>query len=193
MPTTPSLSPVFSDYVRAKPKLERYVQAKFPRLCRGHVEDAVSAVGLALVMNPTTFQMLHNLKDPSRLLGLFKRVAWRAARATVRRRAYSAERAFEHEDDVHLGLDAAQPLTLALRRDLEKIVREAATETSPPQTERLAAAVMDQLYGGGTDGEVAERHGVRREYVNRARQQVTRHFVSPPPSGSRPLTSATLA
>ncbi len=190
MTTAPSPTNVFSAFVQAQPKLERYVQTKFPLLCRGHIEDAVSAVGVALVSNPTYFQMIYDPKDPSRLLGLFKRVAWRAARATTRRRAYSAERAFEHEDDVHLGLDAAQPLTLALRRDLEAVLREACTQASAPQTERLVVAVTDQLFGGGTDGEVAERHGVRREYVNRARQQVTRHFFGAPATTRRPQKAA---
>lgn len=178
---TPSpLNPVLNAFIAARPRLLRHVQRSFPGLCCGHAEDAVSAVSLAMVMNPTTFLLVYDPKNPKKLFGLLKRVAWRAARGTVRRRSFSAERGFVHEDDVSLGLEAAQTLSLALRRDLERIVREAAQETSPPQSDRISAAVLDQLHGGGTDGEVAERHKLPREYLNRAKQRVIRHFVGEP-------------
>jgi hypothetical protein len=186
MLTTPTLSPVLSAYVKARPKLEAYLRVEWPQLCRGHIEDAVGAVGLALVTNPTYFMMVHDPQNPKKLNGLFKRVAWCAARATVRRRSFSAERGFEHEDDATLGLDATQPLSLALDRDLPKIVHEEALETSATQATPITAAVLDQLQNGGTDSEVAERHGVRREYLNRTRQRVTRHFISPPAARRRP-------
>lgn len=185
MTTAPSLAPVYAAFINAQQKLEAHVRAKFPRLCCGHIEDAVSAVGLALVTNPTYYKRIYDPKDPSRLIGLFKCVALRAARGTGRRRSYSAERAFEHEDDMNLGYQGTQQLASALNRDLQRIVRAIAQEISPPRAKELAKALIDQLVNGGTDGEVAKRHGLPREYVCRGRSRLTRHFVGEPRTSRR--------
>ena len=179
MPPSPNaaLNAVFTAFVLAQPSLLRHVNASFPDLCCGHTEDAVSAVGLALVMNPTYYVMVHDPQNPERLYGLFKRVAWRAARNIWRRPSYSAERTFEHEDDAHLGREATQTLELALGRDHKKLVRQEAEKVSSRHAERLVAAYEDQRVNGGTDGEVAERHGTRREYLNRLGKNVDAHFI----------------
>lgn len=181
MLTTPTLSPVYAAFVQSQRKIAAHVQAKFPGLCRGHVEDAVGAVALALVTNPAYYMRAYDPKNPARLLGLFKCVAQRAARGTTRRRSFSAERAFEHEDDVLLGHDGAQYTILALRRDLDRVIQLAAKKTSEPQAEGVEAAIREKLITGATDSEVAEQYDVRREYVNRGSNHVAVHFVGEAP------------
>lgn len=184
MPTPPSpnaaLNALFTAFVVAQPSLLRHVRASFPGLCWGHAEDAVSAVGLALVMNPTTFLLVHDPQNPKKLHGLFKRVAWRAARGTTRRRSFNAELGFMHEDDVNMGYDGTQHTEVSVKRDLPRMVSTVAEDISPPKAERLGDALQDQLVNGGTDGEVAERHDVPREYVCRGRHKLTGHFVGEP-------------
>lgn len=175
-----ALNPVLNAFIVAQPKLLRHVQRSFPGLCCGHAEDAVSAVSEDVLTHPATYEQVHDPQNPNKLYGMFKCVAWCAARGTVRRRSFSAERGLLHEEEVQVGYDGTQHLSLALSRDLIRLVYAVAYEISPRRANDLAIAVLDLLANGGTDGEVAERHNLPREYLNRAKRRVLRHFVGEP-------------
>ncbi len=75
---------------------------------------------------------------------------------------------------------AATPNTdaLILRLQLAPLIAEAAERFCPADPEALQGALETRLQTGCSDTAVAREHGVRREYLNRARNWVRRELAA---------------
>jgi len=161
-------------YTLAVPWLQRYVQRHFPRACDSLCEDAVQDAFLAAVEHPERFTAAWLDGGLKRVEGLCRTIAWRAARGRLARSCYRRE----------LGGDAwllagqhqppGQELVVEALLNLDRIVDEAVQRHAPANAEKVRLALVDRMQNGLTDTAVAERHGVRREYINRSRRDVER-------------------
>lgn len=168
MPTAPNLNCM---YLKHRPSLLRYVAGSFPRLCFGRVEDAVSDTFTIACSNPDLLLNAFAQGGEKQVAALLRVIAWRCARAVACRGAWAREQSVENEL-LERGRRSDQEYLVDLRLHLPGAVLEAARKVLPSAPDRLAEAVMDRLVGGETDGEVAARFGMRREYVNQARRLV---------------------
>ncbi|MCB9763081.1 MAG: hypothetical protein H6739_24990 [Alphaproteobacteria bacterium] len=157
--------------------LHAHVRHHFPNACRGQVEDAVSAAFLAAMTHPDRFARALAEGGEDRVLGLFRVVAWRAMRAWWRRGARRHER-LDADASAMLGAcPAGQQASAVLHLDVATAIQDAAVLCCRSDSARICAAVADRLASGDTDTDVARRHGVRREYVNRVRREVARELL----------------
>lgn len=146
----------------------RYVGAAYPRLCRGRVEDAVADAFTICLSNLGMVQTARDRGGDRAVGALIRVIAWRCARASACRGAAVWESAGDALD-WDPGQASDQEYVADMRLHLPAAVRAAAKRVLPSAPDRLAEAVVDRLVSGETDGAVAARHGLRREYVNGAR------------------------
>jgi DNA-directed RNA polymerase specialized sigma24 family protein len=172
-PPEPSLADL---YTEAVPWLRQYVQRHFPRVCTSICEDAVQDAFVAALEHPERFTAAYQQGGMLRVEGLCRTIAWRAARGRLVR---SSSR-FELGGEALTWCNAIQPPGQELLVDaalhLDGLIDGAVARHAPASAERVRAAVVDRMLGGGTDTAVALRHGVRREYINRSRRDVERQL-----------------
>lgn len=173
VPPEPSLADLYSEAV---PWLRQYVQRHFPRVCGSICEDAVQDAFLAALEHPERFTAAYLQGGLPRVEGLCRTIAWRAARGRLMRCSARYEVGGEA---LSMGSDlqpAGQELLVDAALHLDRLIDGAVARHAPGSAERVRAAVVDRMLGGGTDTAVALRHGVRREYINRSRRDVERQL-----------------
>lgn len=167
MPTHPPIVAAF--YASHYSHLVRYVAHAYPGLCSSRVEDAVSDAFLICCGNPDLLANAHAQGGERQVFALMKVIAWRCARASTCRGSHRHELPVE-EYDPQCGQAAGQEIVADLRLHLLGAAMDASRRVLPSAPDRLAAAIIDRLTSGETDGAVAARHDLRREYVNNARR-----------------------
>ncbi len=172
----PSIDEIFE---RVRPWLSAYVQGSFPRMCAGHVEDAAQEVFLCALEHPERFTRAWEEGGQPRVEGLCRLIAWRSARGRWSRSSYKREVGGEALLDVRAERAPGQELMTDVRMCLERVLNDALQAIAPSCQEQTRAAVIDRFMTGDSDTAVAERHGVRREYVNRVKREVQRSFLEP--------------
>ncbi len=155
-------------FVRHHAALLRYVSGAFPRVCRGRVEDAVADAFTICLSNLGMVDQARARGGERSVVALIRVIAWRCARATSCRGAAVWESAGDALD-WDPGQASDQEYVTDMRLHLPAALLAAAKRVLPSAPDRLADAVMDRLMSGETDGIVAARHGLRREYINGAR------------------------
>ncbi len=173
MRTSPLISTL---YTRHAMDLARYVQARFPHLCAGKVEDVVSDTFIVACSDPELIERAWRGGGEAQARGLLKVIAWRLARAQSCRGAGAREvghpDAVEHAE----GRAGAQEIAAEVRAHLAEAISASALAVCPCVAERLAEALADRLVSGESDAEVARRHALPREYINRARRDLASRF-----------------
>lgn len=153
--------------------LQRQIQRAFPRADTALVEDAVGSAFHDAVERPAAFLAAWQHGGRVRLLSLLQQVAWRHLRGHFRKKSSKCELATA--TPAREACDASTPYTVAASRETEaqvlRLVDEAAERFGGGQPQALRQALHARL-GGGTDTEVARRHCVPREYVNRAKRWI---------------------
>lgn len=151
------------------PSLLVYLARRFPRLDRARLEDAVGDALEVACREPARFEAAGRRGDPA-LLKLLRVVSWRTLRAWYRRPTRRVEVTREHlPDHPDARLPDAQVIARRELSVMHSLVTRAARKTCKGRSAALEAALHDRL-GGATDAEAGRRHGVPREYVNRARR-----------------------
>lgn len=146
-----------------------YVSRAWPRLCESRVEDAVSDAFTVAAADRELLRSAYAKGGERQVVALLRVIAWRCARSSTCRGAAAWERSWG-ADTIERGQASDQEFVVDLRLHLAGAALQAARQVLPSAPERLAVAVLDRLTSGDTDGEVATRHGLRREYVNSARR-----------------------
>ncbi len=154
-----------------RPALRRKLRAAFPRVCEARVEDALQAAFLALFERPDRAERAQARGGEAEVVRLAGTIAWRHLRGELRRHGHRNELG-----GLELGplqpVDPGQERALMLRRELPAWIAAGARAAGARDHAAVMAALEDRLASGDTDGEVAARRGVRREYINRARRHV---------------------
>lgn len=143
---------------------------RFPGLCAGQVEDAVQNATLSLLRSPRSLPSAWDRAGPAGVERALVVASWRACLRTLRRGPARHEIALPHAGEA-LVLEDPEALLLSLEagRRLDELLGSAARRFGGRRPEALRAALRERLGGAGTDGEVASRHGLTRERLNRAR------------------------
>lgn len=155
--------------IEALPRVHRTLSASFPRLCPSLVEDAVQSAVLVLISRPCLLQNSAEGDGGDQITHLLRVIGWRTLRAGLRRgsRETLSHATVEWAD--RFAVPAAQDKFADLRMHLaEALDMECAH--SDGSTESVRGALEDSLCSGDPDTVVAMRHGIRREYLNRARR-----------------------
>jgi DNA-directed RNA polymerase specialized sigma24 family protein len=158
-------------YGSERESLVRYVARSFPRKCHGYAEDAVSEAFAVAANNLDAFGEALEEGGERRVVALLRVIAWRSCRASTCR-GWGARAVPVGKECFHPMELAGQEFVTDLRLHLRKTALSTAADVLPSAAERLADAVLDRLGSGDTDGEVAARHGLRREYLNCARRRL---------------------
>ncbi len=159
---------------RAKPRILRTLRHDFPTAPAEQIEDALSQGLLSLLetterpeASAARAWKTGGLEAPERLLS---KAAWRALRGDHRLLRNRRERC---EDRLPEPLDREHPLALLEARrahqTIFRLVPQAGRRFGARKSDVLKAALQDRLDSGDTDIEVAERHGVGRSQLCRAR------------------------
>lgn len=161
-------------YVQVMPWLRRYVQGHFPRLCASAVEDAAQEAFVCALEHPERFARAWAEGGIVRVEGLCRTIAWRAARGRLARHASRREVGGDALELVRQTRPPGQELVAECRLRLDRVMDEALARHAAACPAQVRAAVIDRVLTGDPDTEVARRHGVRREYLNRVRRDLER-------------------
>lgn len=161
------------------PRLQRYVRGSFPAMCHGHAEDAVQEVFLCALEHPDRFERAWSEGGQLRLEGLCRLIAWRSARGRWQRAATRRELGGDALHQQRAARAPGQELVADLRMQLDGVIERAIQAIAPAQAGQAHAALVDRFMSGDSDTEVAARHGLRREYLNRIKREVQRSFLDP--------------
>jgi hypothetical protein len=148
-----------------------WLERCFPAAGPGQLEDAWQAAALDVLEHPQRYQRAWERDGEAGLARYLSTVAWRGLRGALRRKAHREERG-----DLRLAalipVSGGQEHYLSLRHELGPVIAAAAAQFGGPGAAQLEAALLERLCGGAPDTEVAARHGLRREPLNRARRRV---------------------
>lgn len=152
-------------------RARRWLVQCFPGACPGEVADAWQAVALDVLEHPSRYEAAW-LSDGDRALGrLLTTVAWRVLRGehrrVARRRARGSMRLA-----AQITVSAGQEHYFALRHELDGVIGAAAARYGAGRPELLERALLERLCEAAPDTEIAARHNLRREPLNRARRVV---------------------
>lgn len=173
MSCPPSLADL---YTRLASALRRYVASRFPRLCPGRVDDAVSDTFLIAAASPELIGNAFSKGGEAHVQGLLYLIAWRCARASVCRGAGAWETAYDELPEPWAWRAPSQEILTDLHLHLAPAIEACAREVCAKHAEAIAEALLDRLASGDDDLVVAERHGVAREYLNQARRRAGRRM-----------------
>ena len=143
----------------------------FPAACLGEVEDAWQAAALDVLEHPARYAAVWLQDGAAGLRRMLTTVAWRALRGHHRRAAHRCERG-DLRLAAQMPVSAGQEQYLSLRHELGPVIAAAVAQFGGSCPAQLEAALLERLCGGAPDTEVAARHGLRREPLNRARRRV---------------------
>lgn len=172
-----TLPPYLSTLVARGPEARRAVQAQFPRVCASLVDEAVQEALLVAWTDRETWEAVWRTHGEHRLFGRLRLTTWRLVRAWWRRHGRrAADVASDRADAVETlrTVSAGQEVLVRVRHDLPRALGRAVQAAGGGDDRTVHAILVDALDTGAGDTELAERHGVRREYVNRARNALRR-------------------
>jgi len=147
-----------------------YLSRRFPRVDRDRIADAVSDAYVAACAEPARFEAAGRQGGDSDVVRLLRTASWRALRGWYRRSSTKAEVTRPRLPERSTPIDLEQRVVARQElADIRRLVGHAARKTCSAHRDALEAALTDRL-AGDSDAEAARRHGVPREYVNRARR-----------------------
>lgn len=165
----------FRALLEVAPEVKRRVQGRFPGVCAGVVEESCQEVLLLAWLERPTWEGVWERQGPGRLRGRFQVALWRHVRGWWRRHGRrSVELGPEGSPSGRGGVEPAQELVVRVSRDFEVCLERALQAAGAADTACLRTAVLDGLGSELSEAALAERHGTRREYVNRARNALWR-------------------
>lgn len=167
------LPPYLRTLLGRAPECRRLVQSAFPGVCPGLVDEACQETLATAWVHRDRWEAVWRAHGDERLVRWFRLVLWRQVRGWWRQHGRRAVDATELAERVGQVMPA-QDVLIRIRCDLGVSLGRAVEAAGGGDGERLRAAVIDGLENDRADTELAERHGVRREYVNRARNALRR-------------------
>lgn len=164
-------------YLQLASALRRTLSARFPRLCVGRVEDAVSDTFVIAAASPELIGNAFAKGGVAHVQSLLHLIAWRCARATVCRGAGARETPCDELPEPTAWRAPPQEILADLHLHLASVVQDCSREVCAKHADALAQALLDRLASGQEDAVVAKRHGVPREYLNQARRGAARRML----------------
>lgn len=167
--------PWYRRLLERAPECRRLVQSSFSGVCRSVIDESCQETLLHVWANRARWERVWHEHGEERLVRWFRLALWRRVRGWWRdhgRRAADVGPAGLAE---RVGMvSPAQDALLRVRRDLPGAVDRAARTAGGGDAAAVRAALWDGLATDAPDTELALRHGLRREYVNRARNALWR-------------------
>lgn len=165
--------PVCHTFLTLVPRLVRALRAAFPSVSLEMVEDAVWGAILPALERPALYDAALAAGEED-LYRLFRCVAWRDLRGALRRHGARLELGVSDETLQAFGLPAGQEVAAGYALRVQELLDDAVDAFGADRPERLRDALEDKVLTGDSDTEIAARHGLRREHVNRAKRYVQR-------------------
>ncbi|MBL8617103.1 MAG: hypothetical protein JNM72_15950 [Deltaproteobacteria bacterium] len=152
-------------------RARNWLLQRFPQACPSEIADAWQAAALDVLEHPARYEAAW-AGDGERGLGrLLTTVAWRALRGehrrVARRRARGSMRLA-----AQITVTAGQEHYFAMRHELDGVIGAAAARYGAGRPDLLERALLERLCEAAPDTEIAARHNLRREPLNRARRVV---------------------
>jgi hypothetical protein len=166
----PSVDQLYREHRGA---IRAYVTRSYPGYCHGWGEDAVAHAFTVVVEQPALLDRAWEDGGVPRILGLLRMLAWRYARGLWRKIS-----AMDWDLLPDFGSPAGQDTYVHAHRTFDRALHHAANAAGPRRYSQIRAAVLDKLDTGDSDIAVAARHGLPREYVNRAKRHVTAEVLA---------------
>lgn len=153
-----------------RPQLRSHLRRSFPRFSDEDLDDAASEALLDAVRRPALFEQAWERGGERGLYRLYRCVAWRKLRGQWRRKERRVAGPALAPQDLRLGRAAGQELSAALDVNISRAMDEAVCRFGGLHPERLRAALVERFLSGDPDIEIARRHGVSRESLNKAKR-----------------------
>jgi hypothetical protein len=150
-----------------------HVSRSFPGYCPSHADDAVAHAFGIVLERPSLLDRAWADGGLPRVVGLLRMLAWRYARGLWRK---ISGMTWELLPD--LGSPPGQDVYVHATQTFDRALHEAANVAGPTRYAQIRSAVLDKLDTGDSDIAVAARHGIPREYVNRAKRRVTAEVLA---------------
>lgn len=168
---TPGVAEALQLHGEIENRVRGWLNRCFPGACPSEVADAWQAAALDVLEHPARYEAAWR-GDGERGLGrLLTTVAWRALRGehrrVGRRRAQGSMRLA-----AQITVSAGQEHYFALRHELDGVIGAAAARYGAGRPDLLEQALLERLCEAAPDTEIAARHNLRREPLNRARRVV---------------------
>lgn len=167
--------PYLRALLRLSPSVKRRVSQCFPGVCEGVVEESCQEVLLAAWRERPRWEEVWEGHGEARLRARFQLALWRQVRGWWRRHGRRCVGLGETtERPVTVRVEAGQETVVRVRRDFAVSLQRAVATAGAANAEGVRAAVLDGLGSELSEAALAERHGTRREYLNRARNALWR-------------------
>lgn len=167
--------PYFRALVRLSPAVGRAVAGRFPGVCPGVVEEASQEVLLAAWLERPRWEAVWEEHGEGRLRARLQLAVWRQVRGWWRRHGRRSVGMREGtERPVTVRVEAGQEVLVRVHQDFGVALQRAVAVAGAANAEVVRAAVLDGLGSELSESALAERHGTRREYLNRARNALWR-------------------
>lgn len=164
---------------RVRPRLIGALKRRFPGLGDEAVDDALQAASFDIWRSRTVLDEAWQRGGEREVLRVLMVASWRAASRQITRGAGRWEIALESPPEPRQDATPEEELMAAeLLAALPALTRVAARRYGGTKPGRLAEALEDRLHGLETDTQVAARHGVPRECLNRAKNWIADALVA---------------
>lgn len=159
-------------YRRWSPHLVGRLRRHYPTSCPSLVADAVHDAFVEVLRRPSSAAQRWRDQGEVGVVHLLALIGWRKLRAHWRRKAHRVELGVPCWTLVPAAVDAGQETVVGLLRRLGPALDLAVSRCGAADPAPVRAALEDKLRTGDPDTVVAKRHGVRREYLNRAKRHL---------------------
>lgn len=167
--TTPAVYSLFRTHHEP---LLRFGCSRFPRTCQALVEDVVSEVFEELLLHPELLGSEDADARPEALYRLMRTICWRKLRALHRRGQHHPTSGLDEEAEALHGRAPGQEWAAEAHINLPRLLGQACRQHGGSQATAVQRALEEGMLHGESEGVLAQRYGVRREYLNRTRREL---------------------
>ena len=158
----PSVTELFRRFHRP---LLQFLRRCYPGVPSDWREDAVSSAFEVILLRPSMVYDAWRAGGASHVARRLQLIAWRQLRA-INRKSWPLVAMPLPDLAGDTGMSRCDWISGRLEASLVRVARRVCAA----RHEALVAALVDRLTSGDGDAEVAARHQLRREYINRARR-----------------------
>jgi len=165
--------PVTTSYLRYQPMLVLWLRSSFPGACPELAVDATQDTYVVALERPELFERALSRSEGD-LRRLLRTVAWRRMRAMICRGARRLEQEALGDELPALAVPPGQEHAAGLGERVRWLMESATRAYGGERGPALRLALEEKVLTGSPDQELARKHEIPREYLNRAKRHVQR-------------------